>query len=206
MSLEGVQDIRAVVWALDGVLNRAKPAAWVPQVARELGLDAAAMERAVFQRDPAALLEGREDVLDRLQDWLDAQGADADAEDVLELWLPADHDPDPELSRLVQALTEAGVVQALWVQAESRRARWIAQESGWAEQVDAVLTSSAIGAVMPAALAPIEALLALPPHQILLIDSHPARVEAAEKRGWLGWDYTPGGARPLALALMPLLV
>lgn len=204
MSLEGVEHIRAILWGFDGVLNRAKPGAWVPLVARELGIDAAAMEKAVF-RDSAALLEGREDVLTRLQDWLDAQGAEADAEDVLELWLPADHDPDPELTRLTEALAEAGVMQALWLQADSRRARWIAQESGWAERVEAILTSSSLGAVMPAALASLETTLGLPPHQILLIDSHPSRVEAAEKRGWLGWDYTPGGARALALALMPLL-
>lgn len=206
MSLEGVQDIRAVVWALDGVLNRAKPGAWVPLVARDLGIDAAAMERAVFRRDPAALLEGREDVLDRLQDWLEAAGAEADAEDVLELWFPAAHDPDPELGRLLDALAEAGLVQVILTNSDSRRARWI--EAEWGGRVDAVMASSAMGAVVPsgAAFEAVEKALSLPPAQILLIDATPATVEAAEKRGWLGWDYTPGGARALALALMPLLV
>ena len=38
MSLDGVQDIRALVWDLDGVLNRAAPAACLPAIARDLGL------------------------------------------------------------------------------------------------------------------------------------------------------------------------
>ena len=44
------------------------------------------------------------------------------------------------------------------------------------------------------------------PEELLLIDDSPRNVEAAEKRGWLGWDYEAGGAMALAQALMPLLL
>lgn len=206
MSLEGVQDIRALVWDLDGVLNRAAPAACLPALARDLGLDATGLA-AVFAAD-AALLEGREDLLDRLEAWLATQGAADAAEDVLEAWLEAAFDPDPELARLVDALAEAGVVQVVLANLDTRRARWITQDAGWGERFDAIFASSTLGAALPAApaFAQVETALALPAAQILRIDANPARVEAAEKRGWLGWDYTPGGARALALALMPLLV
>lgn len=204
MSLEGVEDIRILVWDFDGVLNRAAPAACLPAVARDLGLDAAGLS-AVFAHDPA-LLEGREDLLDRLEAWLAPQGAADLAEEVLETWLEAAFDPDPDLSRLVEALAEAGVAQVLLANLDRRRARWITQDAGWGERFDAVFASSSLGVALPGAFAPAETALAVAPAQLLRIDANPARVEAAEKRGWLGWDYTPGGARALALALMPLLV
>lgn len=212
--IEGIEQVRAVIWDFDGVLNRAgRPDAegvhsWQHLVARELGIDAVAMAKAVFGRDKAALFEGREDVLDRLDDWLAAAGAEADAEDVLELWFEADHNPDPELGRMLDALAEAGLVQAILTNNEARRARWIAQDAGWGGRVDAIYASGETGVMKPApeAFAQIEAALGLAPHELLLIDDTPRNVEAAEKRGWLGWDYEPDGARDLAKALMPLLV
>lgn len=206
--IDGIEGVRAVVWDFDGVLNRAAPPRrWLSVVARELGIDTEAMAEAVF-RDKAALAEGREDVLDRIQDWLDAQGSDADAEDVLELWFPADHDPDPELGRLLDTLAEAGVVQVILTNSDPRRARWIEHEAGWGARVDAVFSSGGIGAMKPApqVFAHLEQALAMEPGQILLIDDSARTIAAAEKRGWLGWEHAPNGARALAGALMPLLL
>lgn len=207
MSIDGIEQVRAVVWDFDGVLNR--PAGdWTAVVSQELGIDAAAMARAVFGRDKAALFTGREDVLDRIEGWARAGGVDLDPEDVLELWFPADHAPDPELERVVDLLAAGGVVQVILTNNEARRARWIAQDAGWAERVDAIFASAGTGVMKPdpGAFATVEAALDMAPHEILFIDDSPVNVAAAEKRGWLGWDYEGDGARALVAALMPLLL
>ncbi|WP_168192112.1 HAD-IA family hydrolase [Pararhodobacter marinus] len=212
--IDGIEAVRAIVWDFDGVLNRAGKRdgeglfPWQRKVGEELGIDARAMGQAVFGRDKAALFEGREDVLDRLADWARETGAAFDPEDVLEIWFQTDHDPDPELERLLPLLTQAGLAQVILSNNEARRARWIAQEAGWAGQVDAVFASGETGVMKPSgkAFEQVEQALDMLPHEILMIDDTPANVAAAEKRGWLGWDYEPGGAMALVQALMPLLV
>ena len=212
--IEGLEAVRAVVWDFDGVLNRAgRPDAagvfpWQTVIARELGVDAVAMGKAVFGPNKAALFTGKEDVLDRLAAWAEAAGVDVAPEDVLELWFETDHDPDPDLERIVELLAQGGVVQAILTNNEARRARWIAQDAGWAERVDAIFASGETGLMKPAAAAfeAVEKALDMEPFEILLIDDTPANIAAAEKRGWLGWDYEPNGARALVAAMMPLLV
>jgi len=208
--IEGIEHLRAVVWDFDGVLNRqARPGAdglldWQRELAADTGLDPRdLMRRLAAER--AALLTGKADILDVIEGWA---GRLVDAEDVLELILEATHDPDPELLRLIDALAEAGVVQVLALDTDSRRARWLAQDRDWAVRVDAIVASNETGLILPdpAALAGIQASLGLAPAEILLIDDTVAHVAAAEKRGWLGWDYPPGGARALVAALMPLLL
>lgn len=212
--IEGIEGVRAVVWDFDGVLNR--PGGrdadgtyrWQRIVAEELGINALSMSRAVFERDKKALFTGKEDVLDRLADWARAEGAEVAPEDVLELWFDAEHDPDPELDRVLGLLAEAGVAQVILTNNEARRARWIAQDAGWAEKVDAIFASGETGVMKPdpEAFARVEAALAMAPHEILFIDDSPSNVAAAEQRGWLGWDYAQGGAMALVRALMPLLL
>ncbi|WP_068302872.1 HAD family hydrolase [Pararhodobacter sp. CCB-MM2] len=213
-TIDGIELVRAVVWDFDGVLNRAgRPDAsgvfpWQAKVGEELGIDAVSMGRAVFGRDKQALFTGKDDVMDRLADWAEAEGVDLDPEDVLEIWFEADHDPDPELDRVLALLAEAGVAQVILTNNEARRARWIAQDAGWGEKVDAIYASGEIGMMKPdaAVYQYLEQALDMPAHEILLIDDTPKNVEAAEKRGWLGWDYTTGGSMALVQALMPLLL
>ncbi|WP_127107354.1 HAD family hydrolase [Pararhodobacter zhoushanensis] len=212
--IEGLDAVRAVVWDFDGVLNRAgRPDAqgifpWQALVGRELGIDAVAMGKAVFGRDKAALFTGKDDVMDRLADWAESAGVDLAPEDVLELWFETDHDPDPELERIVEMLAQGGIVQAIFTNNDSRRARWIAQDAGWAERVDAFFASGETGLMKPnpAAFEAVEKALDMAPFEILFIDDTAANIAAAEKRGWLGWDYEPNGARALVAAMMPLLL
>ena len=213
-SIDGIEQVRAVVWDFDGVLNRSgRPQPdgtyrWQRIVAEELGINALSMARAVFGRDKRALFTGQEDVLDRLADWARAEGTDANPEDILELWFEHDHTPDPDLGRIVETLAQGGLVQVILTNNEARRARWIAQDAGWADRVDAIFASGETGVMKPdaEAFARVEAALDMAPHELLLIDDSPRNVEAAEKRGWLGWDYGPGGAMALAQAIMPLLL
>lgn len=206
--IDGIDDVRAVVWSFDGVLNRvAQPDAtgllpWQRALANESGVDVRALGRAIEARH-AALLAGEADLLDLIG------GFSGDlAEEVLEVILEASHDPDPDLTRISEALAEAGIVQLLWLETDARRARWLAQDREWASRVDATLSAPEAGQTLadPALLERFEACLGFAPAEILLIDARSRAVASAEKRGWKGWEHGPGDARALATALMPLMV
>ncbi|MCB1398285.1 MAG: HAD-IA family hydrolase [Rhodobacter sp.] len=206
-AIEGIEGVRAIAWDFDGVLNVAGDA-WRRVAEAELGLDPAALARAVFEAQPRALLTGAEDVLDRLQGWVDATGFEGDAEDILEILFEQDNDPDRDLLRLIAQLDRAGVAQVIATNTDARRARFLALDGGWAERVDAVFASGEMGAMKPDAgfFQQIEEAMGLAPHELLLIDDSERNTEAAEKRGWLAWHYRPGAAMALAQALMPLLL
>lgn len=206
--IEGIDHVRAVVWSFDGVLNRlARPDAsgllpWQRALADEGAVDVRALGRAIEARR-AALLAGEVDLLDII-----GTHAGDLADEVLELILETSLDPDPELTRISEALAEAGIVQLLWLETDARRARWLVQDREWADRFDANLSAPETGQTLPdtALLARFESRLALAPGEILLIDARSPAVAAAEKRGWKGWEHGPGDARALATALMPLMV
>lgn len=206
-AIDGIEGVRAIAWDFDGVLNVAGEG-WRAVLQAELGLDPEALAKAVLTRDTRALMTGAEDILDRLEAWCDGAGAEGAAEDILELLLEGRNDPDRDLLRLIAQLDRAGIAQVLALNTDSRRARYLALEGGWAERVDAIFASAEMGAMKPDAtfFQQIEEALALAPHEILLIDASERITDAAEKRGWLGWTYAPGGAMALARALMPLLL
>lgn len=212
--IEGLDNIRAIAWDFDGVLNRAGVRGadgayrWEHRVRRELGLDIAGLNEAVYGTDLRALLTGNDDILDRVQAWCTAAGHDDAAEDILELMFEAEHDPDPDLLRLVEQLDRAGLTQVLATNNDPRRTRHIAVDSGMAEVLDGVFSSGDLGVMKPegAYYQRIESALGLEAQQLLLIDDRELNTDAAEKRGWAAWHYQPGGAMALVQALMPLLL
>ena len=205
--MEGIEHIRAIAWDFDGVLNRAGNA-WQEVLRRDWGGDPAALVKAVFEPDRRALLTGQDDVLDRLERWVDDTGFEGGAEDILELLFEHDNDPDRELLLMIAQLDAAGLAQVMATNSDARRARFLAVEGGWAERMDAIFASGEMGVMKPDAAfyARIEEALGLAPEEILLIDDLERNTDAAEKRGWLGWQYQPGGALALAQAIMPLLL
>jgi len=205
--MEGIEHIRAIAWDFDGVLNRAGNA-WQEVLRRDWGADPAALVKAVFEPDRRALLTGQDDVLDRLERWVDDTGFEGGAEDILELLFEHDNDPDRELLLMIAQLDAAGLAQVMATNSDARRARFLAVEGGWAERLDAIFASGEMGVMKPDAafFVQIEEALGLAPEEILLIDDLERNTDAAEKRGWLGWQYQPGGALALAQAIMPLLL
>lgn len=212
--LEGIENIRAIAWDFDGVLNRAGVAGadglfrWQHRMAAEFGLETADLALRVFGHDPRALLTGKDDILDRLEAWVRDSGFDGDAEDLLETWFLAENDADEDLKRIITQLDRAGLTQVIATNNDPRRTRFITTDCGWAETVDGVFASGEMGVMKPDAefYAKIEAALGLEAPEILLIDDQERNTDAAEKRGWVTWQYQPGGAMGLAQALMPLLL
>jgi putative hydrolase of the HAD superfamily len=213
-AIEGIEHVRAIAWDFDGVLNRAGIRGadghyrWEARVRTELGLDISGLNAHVFGTGLRALLTGQEDILDRVESWARAAGHRAVAEDILELMFEAEHDPDPDLLRVIAQLDRAGITQVIATNNDPRRTRHIAQQSGMGELVEAVFSSGEMGVMKPDAayFDQIRAALRLEASQILLIDDLEANIDGADRRGWLGWQYTPGQALPLVQALMPLLL
>lgn len=212
--MEGIENIRAIAWDFDGVLNRAGVAGadglfrWQHRMAAEFGIETADLAQRVFGHDPRALMTGTEDILDRLEAWVRETGFEGDAEDLLEMWFVAEHEPDDDLKRLIDQVDRVGVTQVMATNNDPRRLRFIATEGGWADTVDAIFASGEMGVMKPDVdfYARIEAALGLEAAEILLIDDQARNTDAAERRGWLAWQYQPGGAMALAQALMPLLL
>ncbi|MCL4675642.1 MAG: HAD-IA family hydrolase, partial [Pararhodobacter sp.] len=158
--------------------------------------------------DRRAMLTGADDILDRLERWVRDSRFDGTAEDILELWFTAESDPDEDLQRMLAQLDRAGLTQVIATNNDPRRARFLAQDEGWGERVDAVFASGEMGVMKPDAAfyEQIETALGLAPQEILLIDDLERNIDAADARGWLTWQYRPGGALALAQALMPLFL
>ncbi len=212
--LDGIENIRAIAWDFDGVLNRAGipgPGGlyrWQRAMAVEFGTDTADLAQRVFGGDMRAVLTGKDDILDRIEAWVQASGFEADAEDILELMFTTEHDPDEDLVRLIGQLDRAGLTQVIATNNDPRRLRYIAVEAEWAQTVDAIFGSGEMGVMKPDAafFTQIEAALGLQAPEILLIDDLERNIDAADKRGWLTWQYKSGEAMGLAQGLMPLLL
>ena len=206
LAIEGIKDVCAIAWDFDGVLNVARHA-WQDALRAETGLDPAALIDAVFKRDRRALLTGDSDILDRIEGWLATQRTDIAPEDVLEILLEHDNQPDGDLLRMLAQLDRAGMVQVIATNSDARRARYLATDGGWIDRVDEIFASGEMGAMKPDAayFEKIEDALSLHPHELLLIDDVEANVDAADKRGWCTWHYK-GDAMALAQALMPLML
>jgi len=214
MIFEGIDQIRAIAWDFDGVLNRAGVAGkdglyrWQHRMAEEFGVETAGLARQVFGTDRRAMLTGKEDILDRIEHWVRDYKFEGDADDILELWFDAETDLDDDLQRVVSQMDAAGLTQVIATNNEARRARYIMNEAGMQDVVDGVFASGEMGVMKPDAafFIQIEEALGLDPAEILLIDDLERNTDAADKRGWLTWHYQPGGAMALVQAIMPLLL
>ncbi|WP_417599344.1 HAD family hydrolase [Pararhodobacter oceanensis] len=205
--IEGIENIRAIAWDFNGVLNIAGDS-WRAALRAELGIDPEAFEQAVFKRNRRALQIGEDDILDRLEAFVAESGFEGNAEDILEVLLEQDNAPDRELLLMIAQLDRAGVAQVMATNCDARRARFLAVEGGWAERFDAIFASGELGVAKPDAgfFQRIEEAMNLAPEELLLIDDRERNIDAADTRGWQVWHYQSGGAMALAQALMPLLL
>lgn len=209
--IDGLEDIRAIAWDFDGVLNRdriGKSFRWHKALKDEFGIDLPTFVEHVFRTNPRAWMTGKEDVLDRLDSWAKAVDFEGDGEDVLELWLRESLDLCPELEKIMEQISLTGITQVIATNNEPRRTRTIRHDAGFSSKADAIFASGEMGVMKPEAefFEQIETALGLAPQEILLIDDGVRNIAAAEKRGWLGWQYEEGGQMELAKALMPLML
>lgn len=205
-----IRDVRCIVWEFDGVLNRnivGGEFLWHQGLRDAFGVNPDVFSDHIFGRDRRKMLTGQDDVLDRLARWADAVGFGGDVEDVLQYWFEHDLVPCPQMSRLMAQVELSGIGQAIATNNEPRRARYIEQQAGFGDKVDAFFASGNIGAMKPepAFYAHVEDALGLEPHELLLVDDLEANTDAAEKRGWQGFHFPENSQMALVKALVPLL-
>lgn len=205
-----IRDVRCIVWGFDGVLNRNIAGGryvWLDGLAAEFGIDAGQFETAIFKTNWTRIITGREDILDRLDRWAVNAHFTGDVEDVLEYWFTADLRISEPMERLVDQVEAAGLGQVIATNSDPRRARFLEQQQGWGEKVDAVFASGRLGVAKPdpAFFAAIEEETGLDPRELLFVEDRESHLAAAEKRGWQGVHFTEGSERALVTTLVPLL-
>lgn len=185
---ESAASIRAVAWDFDGVLNVARRDGrliWPERFEADLGHPLAGFHDHVFARDFEAVLTGREDLRDRVARWCEAVGHGPGPDAVLAYWFERDLNLDPAILTLVEALARRGVRQVVATNNEPRRVAFLEREAGLPDHLT-ILASGRLGAAKPAPafFAVAAEALGVPPGEILLVDDHPANVEAARAAGW----------------------
>ncbi|SLN55548.1 Phosphoglycolate phosphatase [Roseivivax jejudonensis] len=183
-----------VVWDFDGVLNHEPPTGpfpWVDDLETDLGIPPAAF-RAFLSRPglAEAALTGAVDPVDELDAWLAAEGHGLSGEAFFSHWLAADARPDAET---IGWLERSGPRAVIGTNNPVRRADDIMHWMGFARRVEKMFASGALGVAKPDAgfFRAIEDWAQLRPDRILLIDDTEANVDAAARRGWRVFHFTP---------------
>lgn len=207
MSDLALDQLACVAWDFDGVLNIAGDG-WLGLAAEELGVRPAALQQALFAGDTRDLLVGRQDVLDRLEDWGRETGFDGAPEDILEIWYDNGVAPDEDVLRLIEQIDRTGVQQVLVANTDARRARYLESDTTLTHGFDGFFASGFLGDAMPEAafFEHIEGEMALDGAQFLIISGNGRVLKGARKRSWQIFEYQPGSVRELVTDLMPLLL
>lgn len=145
-----------------------------------------------FFRDPfQSCLLGRASLTQVLPDYLDQWGWSSSPDAFVQLWLESENLPNLELLTLVEQLRETGNLCCVASNQEPVRARYIAQQMGFAERFDALFFSCDLGAIKPQLefYRSIEQLLGVASDQVHFWDDSPQHVEGAGRAGWNAYLY-----------------
>lgn len=188
-------DIKAIAWDFDGVLNRNivdGRFVWADRLEEDLGISLDDFQTGIFDNTFAQVISGKADLKDHVQNWLDLSGHDLTATDVIDYWFDKDDLKDPYTCGLVDEIQSLGVEQIIATNNEDRRASYIEDTTGFLCLVSRVFSSGRIGHAKPetAFFEHVSETLGLPPSDILLIDDNAANVRAAEALGWQGFHFT----------------
>lgn len=201
-----VPDVRAVVWDFDGVLNRSVADGefiWARDFEADIGQSLTDFQRHVFQSDFDAVLCGQSDLLDRVDHWATACGYSGSAEELVDYWFTRDANPDAEVSDWVERLDVTGVRQVIATNNDPRRTRYIEQNLGYGDRMEAVLSSGNLGFRKPDPLffEAVSAKLALPANSLMLVDDTEQNVFAARAQGWQAFHFADSSRDGLAKLL-----
>ena len=193
-----------VAWDFDGVLNagtRDGRFLWTEGLKTAWGIRPD--ELAGLFRDWDPVMTGREDILDRLAAWLERQGHDVGAAELLAWWLEADTFPDAEMRDHMDRLAARGVRQVIATNNEPRRAAHIEGPMGYGARVERVFASGRMGLRKPQAafFHAVTAALGAAPAEMLLVDDLAHNIEAARALGWQAFHLTPASRADLGKAL-----
>ena len=184
-----------IAWDFDGVLNRNQSGGryvWEDAFEAAVGQPASAFGKFVFGVGPGDVITGKIDILDRLQEWVRAADCNLDAQQILNLWLGMDANPDAEMLGLVDTLRGAGARQFIATNNEARRAAYIENQMGMGAVMERIFASGPMGIAKPdpGYFAHIAEVLDVPASEILFVDDLAANVQAAIDAGWQGFHFT----------------
>ncbi|MHA6324707.1 HAD family hydrolase [Roseivivax sp. CAU 1753] len=188
-------DLHLVAWDFDGVLNdgiRDGRFVWADRFEADFGHPLASF-RALFSAARFdAVVTGREDLRDAVQDWADQVGYPHGPDPVLRYWFEKDVHPVPAMLARLGALKARGVRQVIATNNEARRARFIEQDMGYGERVERIFASGHIGVRKPfdGFYHHIAEATGVDPARILLVDDMAENVAAARRLGWQAFHLT----------------
>ncbi len=188
-------DFKVVAWDFDGVLNRnivAGRFVWQDTFEADLGHAPQGFQTAVFGNGYEAVMTGREDLATRVQAWADLVGFAPGAEALIAYWFAKDARPDPMTVALMDRLAARGIRQVIATNNEARRARYIADDMGFAGRVEQIFASGHLGVIKPdpAFFQTVTDTLGVAPGEMLLIDDLARNVDAARALGWQAFHFT----------------
>mgnify|MGYP000017261252 CR=1 FL=1 len=187
-------DIKAIAWDFDGVLNRNAVDGrfvWADTLEEDLGIPLADFETGIFDATFNHVISGKIDLMDHVQTWLDRSGHKVSASDLVDYWFDKDDLKDPYICGLVDEIQSLGITQIIATNNETRRASYIEDKVGFLCLVSHVFSSGRIGHAKPdkAFFEHVSKTLGLPPSDILLIDDNASNIRAAQSLGWQGFHF-----------------
>jgi len=190
-------EIRAVLFDADGVVQRARPG-WQDRLT---AIGGPGFVEALFAAEHGPLV-GAEPFADAVRTVLHNRGLDPDPLPVLRVW--DDIELDKGAFDLVARVRAAGTPCHLASNQQDHRVRYMRDALGYGERFDELFFSSELGVAKPEAgfFSAIGERIGLPPVRILFIDDQPVNVEAARAVGLRAERHDPtAGANGLARLL-----
>jgi putative hydrolase of the HAD superfamily len=182
-------DLNAIVWDFDGVLNRNivdGRFVWADTIEEDLGIQLDEFEQGIFDENFIHVISGKIDLQIHVQEWLDARDHSFTATALLEYWFAKDDLKDAHTCGLLDQLNALGVQQVIATNNERHRAAYIEETSGFKERVSKIFSSGRIGHAKPdeAFFKHVSDELGFAPQSLLLIDDNAVNVSAAKALGW----------------------
>ncbi|MCX2723181.1 HAD family hydrolase [Roseibium salinum] len=199
-------DIKAIAWDFDGVLNRNIVNGrflWSQTLEADLGISVEKFQEGIFGEQFMPVITGERDLEAHVQDWLDLNGHGVKASTLLDYWFAKDDLQDPLTCGLLDQLAERDILQVIATNNEARRAAYIEHQSGFGKRVSHIFSSGRIGRAKPDAafFEHVTDMIGVAPHEVLLIDDSATNVRTAEALGWKGSCFSEETRTELAFYL-----
>lgn len=192
-----------VAWDFDGVLNRNVRDGrfvWADRFEEDTGRSLAVFQSHVFA-EFEAVVSGREGLRERVAGWAEATGYAPGADALIDYWFEGDMHLDPAMLALMDRLAGRGVPQVIATNNEPLRAARI--ECALGDRGARLFASGRMGVAKPRAafFERITDALDVEPGAMILLDDHPANIEAAARLGWRAVHVTDASRGRVADAL-----
>jgi putative hydrolase of the HAD superfamily len=178
---------RALMVDVDGVIVvRPDGRRWDADMAADLGLDPADLQRAFFTPHWAAIATGKARIEDHLPAALAQIAPHISAEALMAYWFAKDACLNQVLLKDLAALRASGTPLHLATVQDHRRADYLWTTLGFRDRFDGLHHSAAVGHAKPdsAYFNAVAMRVGLSPADLLLIDDSRRNVEAAIDAGW----------------------